>query len=94
MFRIHLRVSGKVQGVGFRHYTSQKANEFSLVGWVRNCVDGTVEVVAEGPAKAIRLFDEWCGEGPKGAVVNQKEVIERVAIAELTFARFEIRDGG
>jgi acylphosphatase len=44
----NLRISGRVQGVGFRYSAQQKAMEFNLVGWVKNNTDGTVELEVEG----------------------------------------------
>jgi acylphosphatase len=63
------RVSGRVQGVGFRWSTARRAEELGLRGAVRNCADGTVEVAAEGPAPALRRFAEWLEQGPRGAHV-------------------------
>ena len=46
--RVHIFVSGLVQGVFFRDSTRQKAQELGITGWVRNLIDGRVEIVAEG----------------------------------------------
>lgn len=68
--RVHLIVSGKVQGVWFRESTRLKAVELAVKGWVKNRPDGTVEIVAEGMEPNINNFVEWCHEGPPRAVVS------------------------
>ena len=54
--RHHLIVEGRVQGVGFRYFTQKLAQQFGLVGWVRNLPDGTVEVEAEGEDQLFEPF--------------------------------------
>jgi acylphosphatase len=54
--RAHVIYSGTVQGVGFRWTAEHHANSLKLTGWVRNCPDGTVEVVCEGAEEDIRDF--------------------------------------
>ena len=51
-YRLHAFIQGRVQGVGFRYYVMQAAQDYHLTGWVRNLYDGRVEVVAEGPGTA------------------------------------------
>ncbi len=67
------RISGKVQGVGFRYHTQIKANELKLVGWVRNTEDGAVEVAVCGPTMQVETFRAWCEQGPPSAAVSQVE---------------------
>ncbi|MBU1017668.1 acylphosphatase [Patescibacteria group bacterium] len=74
MIRVHLTISGKVQGVFFRTHTQEKAEEFDVKGWVANEADGTVTVVAEGPENKIRDLVDWCHGGPSTAQVNKVEV--------------------
>ena len=52
--RVHY--SGRVQGVGFRATTAAIARDYPVTGWVKNLPDGRVELVAEGPAEAVRKF--------------------------------------
>ena len=59
MKRIHLIISGKVQGINFRHYTRKKAVGLGLTGWVKNANDD-VEVVAEGPEDKLKELIEFC----------------------------------
>lgn len=64
-------VEGRVQGVGFRWWTVRTAREEGLTGWVRNRVDGTVEVQAAGPREALDRFAERLGKGPPAARVTE-----------------------
>jgi len=68
--RIHLHVTGVVQGVFFRAHTRDEARRLGLSGWVRNRQDGSVEAVAEGPEDALRQLASWCHRGSSGAVVE------------------------
>lgn len=69
MKRLRLKIWGQVQGVFFRAYTQKEATLLKLVGLVRNCPDGTVEVVAEGDEKNLKRLLEKCREGPPKAQV-------------------------
>lgn len=71
--RLHLFVSGRVQGVCFRMYTRDEARRGSLTGWVRNLPDGRVELQAEGSVGALRALRRWCHHGPAHAVVRAVE---------------------
>ena len=69
--RAHVLVSGIVQGVGFRAWVALNAQRLGLTGWVRNCRDGRVEAVFEGPQELVK---QMCGEiehGPRGAMVEK-----------------------
>jgi len=74
--RVHVFISGRVQGVWFRASTKKVAEELGLKGWVRNLPDGRVEAVFEGDPKAITKALEWCHQGPPGAVVTAVEIKE------------------
>ncbi len=73
MVRVHLVVSGQVQGVFFRASAQAEAERLALQGWVRNRQDGTVEIVAEGPADRVQVLVDWCREGPQMARVDALE---------------------
>ncbi len=73
--RVHVFISGKVQGVFFRSSTKDKAEELNLTGWVRNLDDGRVEAVFEGGEGNLKKMVEWCRKGPEYARVNNVEVI-------------------
>lgn len=51
--RKHIIFYGRVQGVGFRYYAVQKANQLGLTGWVKNLYDGNVEMEVEGQEELI-----------------------------------------
>jgi len=68
------RVTGRVQGVGFRYSAVREALRLGLRGWVRNAGDGSVEVEAEGASPALEDFLAWLRRGPPGAYVVDVEV--------------------
>ncbi|HEX4211520.1 MAG TPA: acylphosphatase [Candidatus Binataceae bacterium] len=68
--RLHLIISGRVQGVFFRASAADRANQLGLTGYARNLPDGTVEIVAEGCADALKLLAEWAKQGPSHAHVE------------------------
>ncbi|GAB3017743.1 acylphosphatase [Nocardioides flavus (ex Wang et al. 2016)] len=70
MKAVQARVSGRVQGVAFRWYAQQRAQQLGVTGWVRNEVDGTVLLHAEGEDDAVDALVEWCRQGPPSARVS------------------------
>jgi acylphosphatase len=68
--RLEARVEGTVQGVGFRAFVLREARRLGLRGWVRNCIDGSVECVAEGPEEKLRELDLLLRRGPSAATVR------------------------
>lgn len=89
MKRLEATVYGRVQGVSFRHYTQQKANELKLAGWVANQPDRTVRVVAEGPIEQLEQLLKWLWRGSPAARVEKVDAVWRDATSE--FNRFTIR---
>ncbi len=77
---IHLLVSGRVQGVGFRYFVKQSADAHEIAGWVRNLRDGQVEAVLIGAGEALQSVLDAVARGPRGAQVD--EVVTRVALEE------------
>jgi acylphosphatase len=67
---VHLRIEGRVQGVGYRYWLNREAVRNGLTGWVRNRSDGSVEALLIGPADAIERMIEACRQGPLGARVS------------------------
>lgn len=67
---LHLLISGRVQGVGYRAWAQRTARKLGLAGWVRNLSDGKVEAVASGPAEAVHKFVADCHAGPPLARVT------------------------
>jgi acylphosphatase len=82
-----LRISGRVQGVGFRYSMAEEAERLGVTGWVRNRGDGTVESVVDGDPDALEAIIAWARLGPRGAQVTGVQVTE---VAE-SFQRFEMR---
>lgn len=76
MRRVHLLVYGRVQGVFFRHNTKKIADKLNVKGWVKNNLDNTVEITAEGMDDAIDKFLNWCKKGPIGAKVEKVKLKE------------------
>jgi len=74
MKRVHIHVSGIVQGVYFRQNTLMQARELDLRGVARNLPDGRVEIVCEGRTDAIEALIAWCRKGPRGARVDAVDV--------------------
>jgi acylphosphatase len=69
-------VRGRVQGVGFRWFVREHARTLRLAGWVKNRLDGAVELEVEGPAERIAELMTFVGEGPDGAVVGAIEDVQ------------------
>lgn len=83
--RLHVFVSGRVQGVFFRAHTQKKAQQLDLVGWVRNLMDGRVEVAVEGREEALKTLLEWLYKGPPAAQVDQVDATWETSSGELGF---------
>ena len=84
----HVKVEGRVQGVFFRAWTKEQADQLGLTGWVRNCADGSVEALLEGNEPAVRKLVEQLHHGPPSAQVTQV-VVEEAAPQEN--GQFEVR---
>ncbi len=74
-----LFIRGRVQGVGFRESMRLKAEEIGVVGWVRNCRDGSVEAVVGGDAASVQRMIAWARRGPPAAQVERVEVSDLAA---------------
>ncbi len=85
---VTIRVSGKVQGVGFRYYTHKKATELGLKGFVQNKPDGSVYIEAEGVEEKLDEFILWCNEGPGWARVTHVQIQKNPGWG---YGKFEIR---
>lgn len=70
---VRVRITGLVQGVGYRDWTQREAHSRGLDGWVRNRRDGSVEAVLSGPAEAVAGMLEACRSGPRSAEVEAVE---------------------
>jgi acylphosphatase len=69
-----IRVSGRVQGVGFRNAATREARHLGLKGWVRNESDGSVRMQIQGSQAACNGFIAWCHRGPGYAWVEKVDV--------------------
>jgi acylphosphatase len=87
---LQLFVRGRVQGVFFRASAQREARRLGLGGWVRNRVDGSVEILAEGEEQAIRELYGWAQKGPSAARVDRVETRWRSYTGE--FSDFRILD--
>jgi acylphosphatase len=89
VMRVTVKIQGRVQAVGFRHFTLKAALRLGLTGWVRNLPDGGVEAVAEGTREQL---DEWLAvlqEGPPASRVEGMSIHRQDA--DGSFVRFEVR---
>ncbi len=84
----HLFAHGRVQGVGYRAACADRAIALGLGGWVRNRVDGTVEVLASGPRDRLDALRQWMEAGPPAAQVSR---VDATAVASEAFDRFDWR---
>ena len=89
MERLHLIVSGRVQGVFFRAHTRKEALRLGLTGYVKNRDDGMVEIIAEGPKEKLEKLVAFCRKGSPSADVENVEVRKEPFRNE--FSHFEIR---
>lgn len=72
--RVHLVITGRVQGVWFRANTQKKAKALDLTGWVKNLSDGRVEAVFEGEKENVNQIIGWCKKGPSFARVDDIQI--------------------
>ena len=85
----HLRISGRVQGVGFRDALLREALGHGLTGWVRNRRDGTVEAVLQGDAASVEAVQAWARRGPPAARVDRVEACPAQGEFDRRYASFE-----
>lgn len=70
----HIFITGRVQGVGFRHFTRKNAEALGVTGWVKNLPDGRVEAVFQGSEEQIEELIQRCKNGPVASYVQDIEV--------------------
>lgn len=87
---VHALISGRVQGVWFRHFTREQAEANALTGWVRNLSDGRVEALLCGEEKAVRHVEAWLNRGPE--LANVAEVASTEAEYDADLVGFDIID--
>jgi len=89
MKRVHVTVTGDVQGVGYRYTMRIVAREAGVSGWVRNRPDGSVEAEVEGPPEQVDAVLAWMAQGPPGSRVTDARVTELSPTAAET--SFDVR---
>jgi acylphosphatase len=72
----NIRITGRVQGVGFRYTARSVARTLGIKGYVRNLPDGNVYIEAEGTLQQMEEFIEWCHDGPPRAVIQFVDVYD------------------
>lgn len=87
--RLHAKITGRVQGVGFRYYVLSEAQGLGLTGWVRNRWDGSVEVLAEGDIDTLRSLVSVLEKGPRSSSVDQ--VVTDLQPASGEYSSFHVR---
>ncbi len=87
--RVHIFVTGRVQGVFYRATAANRARELGLTGFARNLPDGRVEIVAEGPVSAVDGLIAWCRQGPPMSRVDN--VVSSEEEVRNDFTAFSIR---
>lgn len=83
---ILVRISGRVQGVGFRDWTQRKAADLGLSGWVRNLASGEVEALFSGSPEAVDAMLAACRRGPQLARVSEVTIAETTETASGPFS--------
>lgn len=86
--QVHIVISGRVQGVGFRYYALHKAEELSVTGWVKNTADGKVEIEALAEPQKLITFIDWMKIGPTRAIIRIFSVSD--IYPEQPYTRFTI----
>ena len=89
MLQYEIKITGRVQGVGFRYYTQQKAREFGLKGWVKNTVDGGVLVMVSGDETDIETFIDYLRIGPTLSRVRKITLVKIEYLQE--FDNFSVK---
>jgi acylphosphatase len=82
---LHVRVSGRVQGVGFRWFVREEARRLGLSGWVTNLATGEVEVRASGEDNSVERLRRALEVGPTGATVQLVHDVDSSAAAPLPY---------
>ena len=83
-------IYGRVQGVFFRESMCREAQSLNVTGWVRNCIDGSVEAMLQGEPEAVDKMIEWARQGPELARVEQVAIL----VGEGSYTGFTRRETG
>lgn len=85
MSTLHVRITGRVQGVGFRWFVREEARRLGLSGWVTNLPDGGVEVRAGGEGSSLQRLRRALEVGPTGADVQEVSDVSDAAGSSLPY---------
>ena len=85
---VRVVICGRVQRVGYRHWTEREAEKLGLDGWVRNLADGTVEALFSGAEDAVEKMIERCFEGPGFADVRDIKTIPAAPPVQSGFIQY------
>jgi acylphosphatase len=83
MDTLHLELSGRVQGVGFRWFVVEKARQLKLAGWVKNRPDVNVEIAAAGTKEALVALESAARQGPRGSRIDGVQVLSPMSPDDL-----------
>jgi acylphosphatase len=86
--RYEIRVTGRVQGVGFRWSAVTEAQKHDITGYIKNLYDGSVYIDAEGTINQLNAFIEWCRKGPGLSIV---ESVTTVPLPPVNYKDFRVR---
>lgn len=86
----HIRVSGRVQGVGYRAALLDEAARLGVTGWVRNRADGSVEALVQGSGESLKRLIDWARRGPPGARVTRLDEHPPAAELDRPYSAFEL----
>jgi len=89
MIQYEIKVTGRVQGVGYRYFAAKKANEMGITGWVKNSVDGSVIIVAQGIEEEIKTFTDYLYIGPTRCRIDQVTKVKFNTLAN--FDNFSVK---
>lgn len=84
----NIRISGRVQGVGFRYSAKQVASSLGISGFIRNLPNGDVYMEVEGMTQQMEEFINWCHQGPQRAVIKSVNIIDGML---MSFEEFIVR---
>ena len=88
MLTFRYRITGRVQGVGYRYFALSEAHALGVFGYAKNLPDGSVEVVAEGRDEAVLSFEARLREGP---AFSRVEIVDKAPLAPRGDQDFHIR---
>jgi len=86
---LHLRIAGRVQGVGYRYALHAEAQAGGISGWVRNRRDGTVEAIVQGSPQAVEKILAWVKRGPPAARVTEVSALAPQGELDQAYSGFE-----